>query len=82
MESDFSIRNELDSVVRPPDNDSSKYSGENPFSKLVDGFSAQQPATGSNAPPLNNNVYLNQNNNDAWKAQAFLPPLWHSNKQT
>jgi hypothetical protein len=62
MDSDFSVRNELDSVVRGPTPDSDKYKVENPFSKLVDAFGTQQNTSESKSTP----------NDNSWKAQAFF----------
>lgn len=64
MDSDFSIRNELDSVVRGSDADASKYKTENPFSKLVDAFQSKQDSTSIPSPNLQGD--------DGWRAQAFF----------
>jgi len=61
MDSDFSIRNELDSVVRGSDTDANKYTTENPFSKIVDAFNSKQ-----------NSATPNFHGEDGWRAQAFF----------
>jgi hypothetical protein len=68
MESDFSIRNELDSVVRGSDTDANKYKTENPFSKLVGAFNSPKDGSAPNAA----NNFTSPHNDDGWKAQAFF----------
>ena len=65
MDSDFSVRNELDSVVRGPASDSDKYKVENPFSKLVDAFNAKEPSPGTPTSNVNHEA-------DSWRNQAFF----------
>ena len=67
MDSDFSIRNELDSVVRGSDADANKYNTENPFSKIVGAFQTNQNSTSSPAGSS-----PNLHGDDGWKAQAFF----------
>lgn len=69
MDSDFSIRNELDSVVRGQDSDAHKYSSENPFSKMVDAFKSNDSTKSANESAGPNNHF---SSDDGWRAQAFF----------
>jgi len=68
MDSDFSVRNELDSVVRGPASDSDKYKVENPFSKLVDALNTEpeQAKTQQSFPTAGFPT------SDSWKEQALF----------